>query len=143
MEKLESIVAGGIILLIILVFFFVNISNNDGANLKNNSKRNMNKNLTVEDVSGSYEVKKDKNSKLVLIEDGTYSLNLNICGGYLELQGVYEIRDKHLYLLNKVKYEDFEDLKDNEEIKFTIVDENTVKLEEDLECVFRETVFEK
>ena len=143
MEKLESIVAGGIILLIILVFFFVNISNSDGANLKNNSKRNMNKNLTVEDVSGSYEVKKDKNSKLVLIEDGTYSLNLNICGGYLELQGVYEIRDKHLYLLNKVKYEDFEDLKDNEEIKFTLVDENTIKLEEDLECVFRETVFEK
>ena len=143
MEKLESIVAGGIILLIILVFFFVNISNSDGANLKNNSKRNMNKNLTVEDVSGSYEVEKDKNSKLVLIEDGTYSLNLNICGGYLELQGVYEIRDKHLYLLNKVKYEDFEDLKDNEEIKFTLVDENTIKLEEDLECVFRETVFEK
>lgn len=143
MEKLESIIAGGIILLIILVFFFVNISNNDGANLRNNSKRNMNKNLTVEDVSGSYEVKKDKNSKLELIEDGTYSLNLNICGGYLELQGVYEIRDKHLYLLNKVKYEDFEDLKDNEEIKFTIVDENTIKLEEDLECVFRETLFEK
>ena len=143
MEKLESIIAGGIILLIILVFFFVNISNNDGANLRNNSKRNMNKNLTVEDVSGSYEVKKDKNSKLELIEDGTYSLNLNICGGYLELQGVFEIRDKHLYLLNKVKYEDFEDLKDNEEIKFTIVDENTIKLEEDLECVFRETLFEK
>ncbi len=143
MEKLESIVAGGIILLIILVFFFVNITNDDGANLRNNSKKNMNKNLTVEDVSGSYEVKKDKNSKLVLIEDGTYSLNLNICGGYLELQGVYEIRDKHLYLLNRVMYDDFEDLKDNEEIKFTIVDENTVKLEEDLECVFRETLFEK
>ena len=107
MEKLESIVAGGIILLIILVFFFVNITNDDGANLRNNSKKNMNKNLTVEDVSGSYEVKKDKNSKLVLIEDGTYSLNLNICGGYLELQGVYEIRDKHLYLLNRVMYDDF------------------------------------
>ena len=143
MEKLESIIAGGIILLIILVFFFVNLTSDDSANLRNNSKKNVSRNLTVEDVSGSYEVKKDKGSKLQLNEDGTYNLNLNICGGYLELQGVYEIRDKNLYLINRVEYDEFDNLKDNEEFHFSIVDQNTVKLEEDLVCVFRETLFEK
>jgi hypothetical protein len=143
MEKLESIIAGGIILLIILVFFFVNLTTDDSANLRNNSKKHVARNLTVEEVSGSYEVKKDKNTKLQLNEDGTYNFNLNICGGYLELQGVFEIRDKKLYLINRVKYEEYENLNDNEEFHFTIVDENTLKLEEDLQCVFRETLFEK
>ena len=143
MEKLESIIAGGIILIIILVFFFVNISNDDGANLRNNSKRNPGRNLTIADISGSYEVKKDKGSKLQLNDDGTYNFNLNICDGYLELSGVYEIRDKKLYLINRVSYEDYENLKENEEFHFSIIDDNTIKLEEDLECLFRETLFEK
>ena len=143
MYKIESIVAGGIILLIILVFFFVNIMSGDEANLKNNAKRNPTGGVTIDDVSGSYIVKKDKNSKLQLNEDGTYNLNLNICNGYLELSGIYEIRDKNLYLINRVSYDDYENLKENEEFHFGIVDENTIRLEEDLECVFRETLFEK
>ena len=143
MEKLESIVAGGIILLIILVFFFVNIMNGDEANLKNNSKRTTTGDVTIDDVSGIYEVKKDKNSRLQLNEDGTYNLNLNICNGYLELSGVYEIRDSNLFLINRVSYDDYENLKDNEEFHFSIQDESTLQLEEDLECIFRETLFEK
>lgn len=143
MEKVESVVAGGIILLIILVFFFVNIMNDDGVNLKNNAKKNPNRTLTAADVAGSYEVKKDKSSRLQLNDDGTYNFNLNMCDGYLELNGIYEIRDKKLYLINRTSYEDYENLKDNEEFHFSIVDENTIKLEEDLECIFRETLFEK
>ena len=34
-------------------------------------------------------------------------------------------------------------LKENEEFHFSIIDDNTIKLEEDLECLFRETLFEK
>jgi len=142
MEKLESIIVCGIILLIILVFFFVNLYSDSSTNLSNNS-RNMTRDVTVDEISGLYVVKKDKDSKLQLNEDGTYNLNLNICDGYLELQGVYELRDKKLYLINRVSYDDYENLKENEELHFTILDENTIRLEEDLVCVFRETLFEK
>jgi hypothetical protein len=80
---------------------------------------------------------------LALNEDGTYSLNINICEGYLELEGVYELRDKNLYLINRTSYEDYPNLYDNEEFHFTLLDDNSVRLEEDLVCLFRETVFEK
>ncbi len=142
MEKLESVIACGIILLIIIVFFFVNLYSDDSTNLSNNS-RNMTRDVTVDEISGLYVVKKDKDSRLQLNKDGTYSLNINICDGYLELQGVYELRDKKLYLINRVSYDDYENLKENEELHFTMVDENTIRLEEDLVCVFRETLFEK
>ena len=141
MEKLESIVALGIILLIVLVFFAINISNDD-INLRNDV-RDFDRTLTVDELNGVYSVKGDKNSKLLLNENGTYSLNINICEGYLELQGVYEIRDKNLYLINRTSYEDYPNLNNNEEFHFTILDDNTVKLEEDLVCLFRETLFEK
>ncbi len=141
MEKLESIVALGIILLIVLVFFAINISSDD-INLRNDV-RDVDRNLTVDELNGVYSVKGDKNSKLLLNENGTYSLNINICEGYLELQGVYEIRDKNLYLINRTSYEDYPNLNNNEEFHFTILDDNTVKLEEDLVCLFRETLFEK
>ncbi len=142
MDKLESIIALGIIILILAVFFAINISTDD-IQLRNNVDRNIDRSISTDDVTGTFVVKNDKNSKLVLNEDGTYSLNINICEGYLELEGVYELRDKNLYLINRTSYEDYPNLYDNEEFHFTLLDDNSVRLEEDLVCLFRETVFEK
>jgi hypothetical protein len=142
MEKLESIIALGIIILILVVFFAINISSDD-VQLRNNIDRDVDRSISLNDVTGTFTVKDDKNSKLLLNEDGTYSLNINICEGYLELQGVYELRDKNIYLINRTSYEEFPNLYENEEFHFTVLDDNTVKLEEDLVCLFRDTLFEK
>ena len=142
MEKLESIIALGIIILILVVFFAINISSDD-VQLRNNIDRDVDRSISLNDVTGTFTVKDDKNSKLLLNEDGTYSLNINICEGYLELQGVYELRDKNLYLINRTSYEEYPNLYENEEFHFTVLDDETVKLEEDLVCLFRETLFEK
>ncbi len=142
MEKLESIIALGIIILILVVFFAINISSDD-VQLRNNIDRDVDRSISLNDVTGTFTVKDDKNSKLLLNEDGTYSLNINICEGYLELQGVYELRDKNIYLVNRTCYEEYPNLYENEEFHFTVLDDNTVKLEEDLVCLFRDTLFEK
>jgi len=142
MEKLESIIALGIIILILVVFFAINISSDD-VQLRNNIDRDVDRSVSLNDVTGTFTVKDDKNSKLLLNDDGTYSLNINICEGYLELQGVYELRDKNIYLINRTSYEEFPNLYENEEFHFTVLDDNTVKLEEDLVCLFRDTLFEK
>jgi len=142
MDKIESIVALGIIVLILVVFFAVNISSDD-IHLTNNIDNGYVRNVVADDVTGSYSVKDDSNSKLLLNEDGTYSLNLNICSGYLELKGVYELRDKNIYLINRTSYEDYENLRENEEFHFLVVDDNTIKLDENLECELQGTLFEK
>ena len=142
MDKLESIIALGIIVLILVVFFAINISSDD-VQLRNNIDRNIDRTVSTDDVTGTYLVKSDKNSKLLLNDDGTYSLNINICEGYLELKGVYELRDKNLYLINRTSYEDYPNLTDNEEFHFTVLDDGSVRLDEDLVCLFRETLFEK
>ena len=143
MDKLESIIAGGILILIVLVFFLVNLSGEGNINLRNNTSLGIARNLKTTDVTGVYTVKKDKNSRVLLNDDGTYSLNLNVCDGYLELNGQYEVRDKNIYLINRNNYEDYPSLTNNEELHFEIVDEKTIELEEDLVCLFGETLFEK
>ena len=142
MEKLESIIALGIVILILIVFFAVNISNDD-VQLKNTMDNGVVRSISTNEIYGVYNVKGDQNTKLVINEDGTYSLNLDICSGHLELKGVYELRDKKLYLINRTSYEEFENLNNNSEFHFTVNDDDTIKLEEDLECVFRGTLFEK
>ena len=142
MEKLESIVALGIVLLILIVFFAVNISNDD-VQLKNSLDNGVTRSISQDDIYGTYNVKGDQNTRLVISEDGTYSLNLDICSGHLELKGVYEIRDKNLYLINRTSYEEYENLYENTEFHFTINDDDTIRLEENLECVFSGTLFEK
>ena len=142
MEKLESIIALGIVILILIVFFAVNISNDD-VQLKNTMDSGVVRSLSTDEIYGVYNVKGDQNTKLVINEDGTYSLNLDICSGHLELKGVYELRDKNLYLINRTSYEEFENLNNNSEFHFIVNDDDTIKLEEDLECVFRGTLFEK
>ena len=93
------------------------------------------------DLIGTYKVKNDKTSKLELFDDGRYSLIINVCEGYAVLEGNYEIRDTNIKLFNN-EYA-YEDLYGNEELTFTIVDENTLKSDESLVCTTQETLFEK
>ncbi len=93
------------------------------------------------DLLGTYIVKNDKNTKLTLKNDGTYSLTINVCKKYLLLTGTYDLRDSKLTLKNKSKYH--EDLNGNEELSFTIIDEKTIKSDESLVCTSQETLFEK
>lgn len=93
------------------------------------------------DLLGTYTVKNDKNTKLTLKNDGTYSLTINVCEKYLLLTGTYELRDSKLSLKNNSDYHD--NLKGNEELSFTIIDENSIKSDEALVCTVQETLFEK
>jgi len=136
MEKLESIIAVGIVFIIVFIFIFINYDNSS----PNTTSISGNRSMTIETIPGMYIVEDDKNSFLNLNDDGTYLLSINICQGYLELKGIYEIRTDKLVLINRNKYPDYENLKDNEEITFSKIDNNFI-LEEDIECIERGKVF--
>lgn len=93
------------------------------------------------ELVGSYKVKDDKASSLIINEDGSYILIINVCEKYLELNGTYNIRDTKLKLSN-TNYS-YEDLNGNEELTFTIIDGKTLKAEESLVCTPQESLFEK
>lgn len=97
--------------------------------------------LKKKDLLGTYIVKNDKNAKLTLYNDGTYSLYINVCEKYLNITGTYELTDTKLKLKNSAN--SYQDLEGNEELSFTIVDENTIKSDESLVCTVQETLFEK
>lgn len=90
---------------------------------------------------GTYIAKNDKNTKLILKNDGTYSLTIDVCEDHLLLTGKYELRDSNLKLYNTSKYH--EDLEGNEELSFTILDDHTIISNEKLVCTMQETLFEK
>ena len=93
------------------------------------------------DLLGTYIVKSDKNSKLTLKNDGTYELIISVCEKHITLTGKYELTNTKLKLKNTANF--YEDLKDNEELSFTIVDENIIKSDESLMCTSQGTLFEK
>ena len=93
------------------------------------------------DLLGTYIVKSDKNSKLTLKNDGTYELIISVCEKHITLTGKYELTNTKLKLKNTANF--YEDLKDNEELSFTIVDENIIKSDESLMCTSQVTLFEK
>ena len=92
---------------------------------------------------GKYIIKSDKNSFLVLNEDGSYFLNVNRCDGYIALEGSFYVRDKKLILDNKNYISDIDNLNNNSEIALTIEKENTIKLDEDIACLYQGVLFEK
>ncbi len=94
-----------------------------------------------QDLLGTYIVDTDENTTLTLKNDGTYALNINVCEKYLLLTGTYDLRDSKLILKNTSNYHP--DLDGNEELYFTIEDENTIKSDESLVCTTQETLFEK
>lgn len=90
---------------------------------------------------GTYTTEKNKNVKLILDEDGNYSLTIDVCENYLVLSGTYELRDSMLKLHNTSDYHS--DLSKNEELTFTIIDDKNIKLEESLVCTTQNTLFVK
>ncbi len=133
----------GLIGTVAIAFVTTNINNvqtkiyDSDAPLHIEEKRVLKKN----DLLGTYIVKNDKNTKLTLNNDGTYSLSINVCEKYLELSGRYELTDTKLKLKNSA--DSYDDLNGNEELSFTIVDEKSIKSDESLVCTTQETLFEK
>ena len=93
------------------------------------------------DLVGKYTIKNDKKSYLLLNNDGTYSLLINVCNNYLLLSGLYELRDTKLILKNTIA--DYEDLKDNNELNFTIIDDHRIRNDENLVCTTQDSLFER
>lgn len=94
-------------------------------------------------IYGTYIVKNDKKSSLSLLDGGKYILVINKCDGYLTLEGTFEIRDKKIILNNSEYVSDIKNLNNNEELSFIIIDTNTIRLEEELACLYQNTLFER
>jgi hypothetical protein len=94
-----------------------------------------------QDLLGTYTVKDDKHVKLILNDNGTYYLAINVCNDYLTLSGSYELRDSKLILKNTNEL--YDDLIGNEELSFTIKDDKSIISDESLICTVQETLFEK
>ena len=138
-KKMESfIVIGVLFVLVIVIMIFSSATNNN----PNATPLSGNRSLTLESATGKYVSVTDKAAYLYLDEEGTYLLNVNVCNGYLELDGIYELRNDKLVLINKNKYPDYENLKDNDEINLSKIDDVFV-LNEDLVCTPQDTSFKK
>jgi hypothetical protein len=90
---------------------------------------------------GTYTTENNRSVKLILGEDGIYSLTIDVCENYLVLSGTYELRDSVLKLHNTSNYHS--DLNNNEELTFTIIDDKNLKLDESLVCTTQNTLFVK
>jgi hypothetical protein len=137
MDKLEMVIAIGIVAILVFGFMFVSLNLSDGPNLRSNT---YSRSIDSDNIVGTYKASKDSKSFMELREDGTYVLNINNCEGYLELSGIYEIRDNTLVLINRNSFPDYETLVNNEELFFTGLEGDFV-LEEDLVCVYKGTNF--
>lgn len=137
-----------IILIVLGVYFALTETKEQKSDNKNPSNINIDKNNQENEnekinILGNYVVKDDKNSRLIIKENGEYELHINLCHGYLETSGTYETSNDKLRLLNEEIYEEYPTLYENKEFSFTIIDENTIRLDEDLVCLFQNTLFEK
>lgn len=112
-------------------------------NKENNSDVDKSFNLINNNLFGVYTVKNDKKSFISITDDGSYSLTINKCDGYLTLEGTYEIRDKKLILNNSNVISDIDTLNNNENIDFQIIDSNSIVLSEDIACLYQNTLFER
>ncbi len=93
-------------------------------------------------LHGDYRVKDDMNTYLKLRDDFTYELSISSCEGHIKLEGTYEIFSDNLKLINTNSFSEYDTLNENEELSFTIINNKSLKLDEDLICVFSETLFE-
>lgn len=146
-KKLEKIILALTIFSLVIIILGISSDNlhykdedNDIPNDIDNVDKNLNNKINV---IGEYQVKDDKNSILHLKENGLYEIHINVCEGYLKTTGKYEIADKKLRLLNETNFDNYPSLVDNSEFSFTIIDDNTIRLDEDLGCLFQNTLFEK
>lgn len=139
MNKIGSFLVVGIIfVLVITIMIFSSVTNTN----PNATPIAGNRSLTLDTVTGKYIADNDKAVYLYLDEEGTYILNINVCNGYLELDGIYELRNDKLVLINKNKFPDYENLMDNDEIHLSKIDD-VFTLNEDLVCTPQNTSFKK
>lgn len=133
------------VLVLVLGLYLFYTSEEDLDNNKNLYNENINRNNQSKsfDIIGEFIVKDDKNSKLIIKDNGEYELNINLCNGYLTTTGKYELVENKLRLLNEKVYNEYPSLKDNYEFSLSVVDDNTLRLEEDLVCLFQKTLFER
>lgn len=135
---------GGLKLFIIIgifIFTFITTNANSKTTIYKLIDDNMNNIPRKNDLVGKYVVKSDKKSTLTLNNDGTYNLMINVCNNYLLLTGNYELRNSKLVLNNKEN--SYDDLNNNLELNITIIDSNTLKVDENLVCTEQGTLFEK
>lgn len=101
---------------------------------KNKSSKNQ--------IKGLYKISIDKNSYLYL-SAGNYELSINVCNGYVKVDGKYEVINNKLNLINTYQNEEYNTLKDNNEFSFVIVNNDTIMLNENSECLGQGTLFER
>ena len=136
------------LVILLLCLFSVSFKNyfiDDEDDTINDINNIVDKNIVSEKINiiGTYSVKDDIKSRLIIEEEGKYTININVCEKYIELSGNYEIADKKLKLINYGEKLNYDTLDNNFELSFTIIDENKIRLDEDLECVIQNTVFER
>lgn len=94
-------------------------------------------------IKGLYKVSIDKNSYLSLSDEDNYELSINVCNGYVKIEGKYEMVNNKLKLINTSQNEEYNTLKDNSEFSFIVVNNDTIMLNENLECLVQGTLFER
>lgn len=134
-----------ILLTVISLGLLFGVTNTNGltTSISNIETKKEEKIITKTTLLGTYTNKENKNINLTLKEDGTYTLNINVCEGYLSLTGNYVIANTRLKLINNKTNSNYETLNNNAEFSFTINNENEIVLDESLVCTEQLTKFER
>lgn len=88
-------------------------------------------------------MKPDPLTTLVLEDDGTFSMNVNVCSGVGSINGKYTKNDNQI-ILNDIEYSFTGFVGDNlESITFDFQDEGNLKINNQVGCVFEGSIFSK
>lgn len=148
MEKKFVFALFGVVVLSVFLLFVANNRVAIGIDpATNNEKENndaLDRNLPVKvNTLGEYTVKDDRKSRLIIKDNGEYIFFINACNSYLEVSGKYTLADKKLKLINDSAFIGYTTLEGNTEFSFTVIDDDMIRLDEDLECLYQNTLFEK
>lgn len=146
-KKFVFALFGVVVLSIFLLFVSGNQVTIEVDPVTNNEKKNEDvpsRDLPVKvNTLGEYTVKDDKKSRLIIKDNGEYTFFINACNSYLEVRGKYVLADKKLKLINDSAFIGYTTLEGNTEFSFTVIDDDMIRLDEDLECLYQNTLFEK
>ena len=138
-KKFVFALFGVVVLSVFLLFVSGNQVTIEVDPVTNNEKKNEdvpNRDLPVKtNTLGEYTVKDDKKSKLIIKDNGEYIFFINACNSYLEVSGKYILADS--------AFIGYTTLEGNTEFSFTVIDDDMIRLDEDLECLYQNTLFEK
>lgn len=148
MEKKFVLVLLGVAVLSVFLLFVAHnqviIEMEPVTNNENREDDIPDRNLPIKvNTLGEYVVKNDKMSRLIIKDNGEYTFFINVCDSYLEVSGKYVLADKKLKLVNDTSFIGYPTLEENEEFSFTVIDDDMIRLDEDLECLYQNTLFEK